>query len=214
MIRIPTRILLVDDYAVVRQGLKQILGEPMADAVFEDAASGAEALEKAHAGEWDIVILDMSLPDRSGLEVLKELRQSLPKLPILVLSMHPEEQFAVRALRAGANGYVTKRTAAAELVTAVAKVLKGGRYISPSLAERLVVEVRTGAEKAPHEKLSDREYQVFRLLAMGHTVKEIGERLALSPQTISTHRSRLMEKMGMTTNAELTQYAIRNRLLE
>lgn len=209
-----TRILLVDDYAVVRQGLKQILGEPMADAVFEDAASGAEALEKAHAGDWDLVILDMSLPDKSGLDVLKELRLLLPKLPVLVISMHPEEQFAVRALRAGASGYVTKKTAAADIVQAVRRVLAGGRYVSPGLAERLAVEVRTSSEKAPHEALSDREYQVFRLLGMGHTVKEIGERLSLSPQTVSTHRSRILAKMGMTTNAELTQYAIRNRLLE
>jgi two-component system, NarL family, invasion response regulator UvrY len=209
-----TRILLVDDYAVVRHGLKEILTDSLADGVFDDAASGGEALEKARADEWDVVILDMSLSDRNGLEVLKELRRLRPKLPVLVLSVYPEEQFAVRALRAGAAGYLTKRTAAADIVAAVRKVLAGGRYVSPALAERLAVEVRAGAEKAPHETLSDREYQVFRLLAMGHTVKEIGEKLAVSPQTVSTHRSRILEKMGLTTNAELTQYAIQNRLLE
>jgi two-component system, NarL family, invasion response regulator UvrY len=209
-----TRVLLVDDHAVVRRGLKEILGEALADAVFEEAGSGAEALAKARTDDWNVVILDFSLPDRNGLDVLKELRQRLPRLPVLVLSMHPEEQFAVRALRAGAAGYVTKKTAAVDLVTAVRKVLSGGRYVSPSLAERLAVEIRSGTEKAPHETLSDREYQVFRLLAMGNTVKQIGETLSVSPQTVSTHRSRILEKMGLATNAELTQYAIQNRLLE
>ena len=209
-----TRILLAADYAVVRHGLKEILSHAMADAVFGDAASAAEALEKARAGDWDLAILDTSLPDRSGLDVLKELRQVRPKLPILVLSMYPEEQLAVRALRAGANGYVSKKTAEADLLTAVRKVLAGGRYVSPALAERLAGAIQAGSERAPHETLSDLEYQVFRLLAIGHTVKEIGEKLAVSPQTVSTHRSRILEKMGLTTNAELTQYAIQNRLLE
>jgi two-component system, NarL family, invasion response regulator UvrY len=207
------RILLVDDHAVVRQGLKQILQIPVTDAVFGDAETAEEALQKARAEEWDLVILDMSLPDKSGLDVLKELRQAHPKLRVLVLSMHPEEQFAVRALRAGASGYVTKKTAA-ELVTAVRKVLAGGKYVSPSLAERLAMEIRADLQKAPHETLSDREFQVFRRLALGHTVKEIGTMLDLSPQTVSTYRSRLLEKMGLTTNAELTQYALRNGLLE
>ncbi len=208
------RILLVDDHAVVRRGLREILRESIAEAVFGEAESGAGALEEARAGGWDIVVLDVSLPDRGGLEVLKELRQEHPRLPVLMLSMHPEEQFAVRALRAGASGYVAKKTVAEDIVSAVRRVLAGGRYVSPGLAEQLVVEIRAGAEKALHETLSDREYQVFRLLAMGHTVKEIGEMLAVSPQTVSTHRSRILEKMGLTSNAELTQYAIRNRLLE
>jgi len=209
-----TRILLVDDHAVVRQGLKEILGHSMADAVFDDAGSGAEALEKARAGDWGLAILDMSLPDKSGLDVLKELRQVRPKLPVLVLSMHSEKQLAVRALRAGAAGYMTKRTAATDIVAAVRKVLAGGRYVSPALAERLAVDLQAGVEKAPHETLSDREYQVFRLLAMGHTVKEISEKLTVSPQTVSTHRSRILGKMGLRTNADLTQYAIHNGLLE
>jgi len=208
-----TRVLLVDDHAVVRQGLKQILTESIPEVRFGDADSGEQALRKARSEAWDIVILDISLPGKSGLEVLKELRQSYPRLPVLVLSMHPEEQFAVRALKAGAAGYVTKRTAAKELTAAVRKVLSGGRYVSDSLAERLAVEIQAGSGP-PHERLSDREYQVFRMLAMGKTVKEIGERLSLTPQTVSTHRARILEKMSMATNADLTQYAIQSRLLE
>jgi two-component system invasion response regulator UvrY len=209
-----TRILLVDDHVVVRQGLKQILEGALAGAVFADAASGEEAVRNVRAADWDLVILDMSLPDQSGLEVLKELRRLRPKLPVLVLSMYPEEQFAVRALRAGAAGYLTKKTVAAELLTAVRKVLAGGRYLSQFLAERMAVEIRADAQRAPHETLSDREYQVFRLLALGNTVKQISEELSLSPQTISTHRSHILGKMGLTTNAELTQYAIYNHLLD
>jgi two-component system invasion response regulator UvrY len=208
-----TRVLLVDDHAVVRQGLKQILTESIADVEFGDASHGEEALRKARSETWDIVILDISLPGKSGLEVLKALRQAHPRLPILVLSMHPEEQFAVRALKAGAAGYVTKRTAAKDLTAAVKKVLSGGRYVSASLAERLAVEIQTG-EGAPHERLSDREYQVFRMLALGKTVKEIGEQLSLTPQTVSTYRTRILEKMLMATNADLTQYAIQSRLLD
>jgi DNA-binding NarL/FixJ family response regulator len=208
-----TRILLVDDHAVVRQGLKQILTESIPEVEFGDAASGEEALRKARSGAWDVIILDISLPGKSGLEALKDLRQSHPRIPVLVLSMHPEEQFAVRALKAGAAGYVTKRTAAKDLTAAVKKLLVGGRYISDSLAERLAVEIQAGSGN-PHERLSDREYQVFRMLAIGKTVKEIGEELSLTPQTVSTHRARILEKMGMETNADLTQYAIQSRLLD
>jgi DNA-binding NarL/FixJ family response regulator len=193
--------------------LKQILTESIADVEFGDASHGEEALRKTRAEAWDIVILDISLPGKSGLDVLKELRQSQPRLPVLILSMHSEEQFAVRALKAGAAGYVTKRTAARDLVAAVKKVLAGGRYLSASLAERLVVNLQEDGV-TPHERLSDREYQVFRMLALGKTVKEISRELALSPQTISTHRARILEKMGMATNTELTQYAIQNRVLE
>jgi two-component system, NarL family, invasion response regulator UvrY len=208
------RILLVDDHEVVRRGLKQILEGALAGAVFVDAASGEEAVRKVRAADWDLVLLDVSLPDQSGLEVLKELRRLRQKLPVLVLSMYPEEQFAVRALRAGAAGYLTKKTVAAELLTAVRKVLAGGRYLTQFLAERLAVEIRAGSQPAPHETLSDREYQVFRLLALGNTVKQISEELSVSPQTVSTHRSHILLKMGLTTNAELTQYAIQDHLLE
>jgi two-component system, NarL family, invasion response regulator UvrY len=209
-----TRILLADDHDVVRQGLKQILLESIPDAVFGDAPNGKEALRRAHGEQWDVALLDISLPDRSGLEVLKELRRDHPALPVLVLSMYPEEQFAVRVLRAGAAGYVTKKAAPRELVVAVKKVLSGGKYVSPSVAERLASAVGITPRSAdPHEKLSDREFQVFRMLAGGKTVKEIGEELSLTPQTVSTHRSRILEKMGMSTNAELAQYALQSGLL-
>lgn len=208
-----TRILLADDHAVVRKGLRQIVKESVRGPVFGEASSGEEVLRKVSDEEWDIVILDISLPDQSGLDVLKALRQTHPRLPVLVLSMHPEEQFAVRALKAGARGYVTKRTAARDLVAAVKKVLAGGRYLSASLAERLAVNLQENGV-TPHERLSDREYQVFRMLALGKTVKEISRELGLSPQTVSTHRARILEKMGMATNTELTQYAIQNRILE
>jgi two-component system, NarL family, invasion response regulator UvrY len=211
-----TRILLADDHAVVRQGLKQVLTDSIPEAVFGDASNAQEALEKARTGEWDVLVLDVSLPDRSGLEVLKDVRRLQPRLPVLVLSMHPEEQYAVRLLRAGAAGYLTKKAAARDLVTAVRKVLSGGKYVSPALAERLadVVELSADPTRAPHDSLSDREYQVFRLLAMGKTVKDIGEELSVSPQTVSTHRTRIMEKMGLETNADLAEYAKQNRLSE
>lgn len=211
-----TRFLLADDHAVVRQGLKQVLMDSIPQAVFGDASTAEEALEKARTSEWDVVILDVSLPDKSGLEVLKELRRLQPRLPVLILSMHPEEQYAVRLLRAGAAGYLTKKAAAKDLVTAVRKVLSGGKYVSPDLAERLahVVELHGDPTRAPHESLSDREYQVFRMLAAGKTVKEIGEELSVSPQTVSTHRTRIMEKMELETNADLAEYAKQNRLLD
>jgi DNA-binding NarL/FixJ family response regulator len=209
-----TRVLLVDDHAVVRQGLKQVLAESLPDATFGDAASADEALRMVRTAPWDIVVLDISLPGKSGIEALKELRAAHPRLPVLVLSMHPEEQFAVRALKAGAAGYVTKRTAARDVVAAVRKVLSGGRYVSASLAERLAAQTQAGSVEAPHETLSDREYQVFRLLAIGKTVKQIGKELRLSPQTVSTHRTHILEKMGMQTNAELIQYAMENQIRE
>ncbi len=209
-----TRILLVDDHEVVRRGLKQILREAIADAFFGDAASGEEAVKKAREEEWGILILDISLPGMSGLDALKELRQIRPKLPVLVLSMYSEEQFAVRALRAGAAGYLTKKTAAADLVTAVRKLLAGGRYVTPTLAEKLAGEIGNASGLPPHELLSDREFQVFRLLAAGKTVKATAQCLGLSVPTISTYRTRILEKMGLTENFDLVQYAIVNRLFD
>ena len=209
-----TRVLLVDDHAVVRQGLKQVLAESLPDATFGDASNADEALRMVRTATWDVVILDISLPGKSGIDALKELRAAHPRLPVLVLSMHPEEQFAVRALKAGAAGYVTKRTAARDVVAAVKKVLSGGRYVSASLAERLAAQTQSGLAETPHETLSDREYQVFRLLAMGKTVKQIGKELDLSPQTVSTHRTHILEKMGMQSNAELIQYAMENQIRE
>ncbi|HVT57132.1 MAG TPA: response regulator transcription factor [Thermoanaerobaculia bacterium] len=209
-----TRILLVDDHAVVRQGLRQILEESIPGAVFEDAASAEEAMRKAQADEWDVAILDLSLPDMSGLEALKELRRSRPRLPVLVLSLHPEEQFAVRALRSGAAGYLAKTTAAADLVEAVKHVLAGGRYVSPSLAERLVGEIGLAPGRAPQELLSDREFQVFRLLAAGKTVTAIARVLGLSVSTVSTYRTRILGKMKMTDNSDLIEYGMLHRIFE
>ena len=208
------QILVADDHAVVRRGLIEILRDSVPGAAFGEAETGWRALELARAEKWDLAILDVSLPDQSGLEVLKQIRGFAPRLPVLVLSMHPEEQFALRALRAGAAGYVTKKTAPQEIGEAVRRVLAGGRYITPSLAEMMALEMSQRIEKEPHERLSDREYQVFRRLALGKTVKEIASELSVSVQTVSTYRARILAKMGFRTNAELTEYAIRDHLLE
>jgi two-component system invasion response regulator UvrY len=209
-----TRILLVDDHAVVRDGIKRMFGERPGAAVFGEADSPESALKLAEEQEWDIVILDITLGDRSGLEVLKELRKTRPRLPVLILSMHSEEQYARRAFRAGASGYVTKDCSREELVAAVQKVTSGSKYITAALAEKLVIDLERGTAGPPHEALSDREYEVLRWIASGKTVSEIAEILSLSDKTISTYRSRILEKMGMKTNAELTHYAIQNKLVE
>jgi DNA-binding NarL/FixJ family response regulator len=209
-----TRILVADDHPVVRKGLKQILTEAPDMEVGGEASTGQEALDKVRAEGWDVVILDISMPGKSGLEVLKQLKRERPGLPVLVLSMHPEDQYAVRALRAGASGYMTKDSAPDELVRGVRKIVQGGKYVSPQLAEKLALDLGTGSQQAPHETLSDREFQVMRLIAAGKTVTEIGEELALSTKTISTYRARVLEKMRMSNNAELIHYAVRNGLVE
>jgi len=198
----------------VRRGVIEILRDSVPGAAFGEAETARRALELAKTEKWDLAILDVSLPDRSGLEVLKEIRGLDPAIPVLVLSMHSEEQFALRTLRAGASGYVTKRTAPQEIGEAVRRVLAGGRYITPSIAERMALEIADPKDKSPHERLSDREYQIFRRLAIGKTVKEIARELSVSVQTVSTHRARILAKMGFRTNAELTEYAIRDHLLE
>jgi len=208
------RILVADDHAIVREGLKQILADVNDMAVRDEAAGGQEALAKIRSGEFDVVLLDISMPGRSGLEILKEIKAERPKLPVLILSMHAEEQYAVRALRAGASGYLTKASAPDELIGAIRKVSCGRKYVSSSLAEKLAVELDIDTHKPPHATLSDREYQVMLMLASGKSVKEIADELCLSVKTISTYRSRLMEKMNMKKNAELTLYAIRNRLVD
>ena len=208
------KILIADDHAVVRRGLKQILAEEPNMAVFGEACNAQEVLKNVREQNWDIVILDITMPDRSGLEVLKELKNIRPKLPVLILSIHPEEQYAVRVLKAGAAGYMTKESAPEELVKAVRKVIRGSKYISPSLAEKLAFDLETDSEKPLHETLSDREYQVMCMIASGKTVKEIAKELYLSVKTISTHRARILGKMKMKTNAELTHYAIKNRLVD
>jgi two-component system invasion response regulator UvrY len=208
------RVLVADDHAIVRRGLKLILQEEFHNIQFGEASDGQQALNLAWKQEWDIVILDITLPGRSGLDVLKELKQIRPKLPVLVLSMHPEDQFAVRTLKAGASGYMTKENVAEELVKAIRKVLAGGKYVSVSLAEELAFRLEADDEKPLHEKLSDREYQVLCLIASGKTVKQISEKLSLSIKTISTYRTRILEKTKMQTNAELTHYALKNKLID
>ena len=171
-------------------------------------------LEHVWKQEWDVIVLDISMPGRSGLDVLKELKQARPKIHVLMLSMHSEDQFAVRVLRAGASGYMTKDSAPEELVGAIKKILHGGKYVSPSLAEKLAFALVPDTDKPPHESLSDREYEVLRLIAAGKTVSEIADQLSLSVKTISTYRARILEKMNMRTNAELTHYAIQHHLAE
>jgi two-component system invasion response regulator UvrY len=208
------RALIADDHAVVRQGLKQILGDTPEMVVAGEATTGQEVLDKIRAETWDVVVLDISMPDRSGLDVLKQLRSERPKLPVLVLSMHSEDQYAVRVLKAGASGYLTKDSAPDELVKAIRKVVSGGRYVSSFLAEKLAFEIGTDSSRLPHETLSDREFQVLRLIAAGESVTEIAAELCLSVKTVSTYRARMLEKMNLTTNAELMHYAMQNHLID
>jgi len=207
------RVLIADDHPIVRQGLKQILAEAPDIVVKGEACNGTEALEKVRTARWDVVVLDITMPGISGLDLLKQVKSEQPKLPVLVLSMHPEEQYAVRVLRAGASGYLTKDSAPDQLMSAIRKVAKGGRYVSPSLAEQLAYDLDAGSEKPLHKNLSDREFQVLCLIASGKTVTEIAEELALSVKTISTYRARLLEKMNMTRTAQLTNYGIKNGLV-
>ncbi len=207
------RILVVDDHAIVREGLKQILSDVEDMSVLAEAANGQEALDKIRRATFDVILMDISMPGRSGLEILKDIKGEHPKLPVLILSMHPEEQYAIRALRAGAAGYMNKASAPDELIGAIRKVSAGRKYVSPSVAEKLAFELGTDSEKLPHEQLSDREYQVMLMLASGRTVSEIAEELCLSVKTISTYRARIMEKMNLKKNAELTLYAVEHRLL-
>jgi DNA-binding NarL/FixJ family response regulator len=209
-----TRILLVDDHAVVRRGVRDILTESLGKVSFGEASKPSEALEKLQGEDWDVVILDISLPGRGGLDALREIKRLRPSLPVLVLSMHAEDHYALRTLRAGAAGYVNKESAADELSVAVRKVLAGGTHVSVRLAETLAKSFRSDTSRSPHERLSDRELEVLRGLAAGKTVKQIGIELALSEKTVSTYRTRLLEKMQMHTNAELIQYALREGLVE
>lgn len=206
-------ILIADDHAVVRSGLKQILSDSLQEVTFGEAGTGQEAIREARKGGWSVVLLDINMPGKNGLEILRQLKDEYPHLPVLILSMHPEDQFAVRMLRAGASGYLTKETAPDELVKAVNKVLRGGRYVSATLAEKLAEDLQTGAQGPLHQSLSDREYQVLCLIASGKTVGEISDLLSLSVKTISTYRARVLQKMNMKTNAELTHYAIQNQLV-
>ena len=207
------RILIADDHAIVRKGLKQLLQEEIAFAHIEEADNAEDLIKKAFNGEWDVIITDLSMPGRSGLDALTQLKQQLPKLPVLILSMHPEEQYAIRVIKAGASGYLSKDMAQDELVNAVRRVTSGKKYITPSLAEKLASQFDLESTASPHESLSDREFDVFKLLAAGKSVSEIGDLFSLSSTTISTYRARIMEKMNMKTNADLTRYCLENKLI-
>jgi len=208
------RVLIADDHPIVREGLKQIIAETSDMVVANEASNAQEVLDKVWESDYSVVLLDISMPGRSGLDILKQLKSERPELPVLILSVHPEEQYAVRVLRAGASGYLTKESAPDELIAAIRKVSLGRKYVSSSLAEKLAFDLEIEAEKPLHETLSDREYQVLCMIAQGKTVKEIAEELSLSVKTISTYRSRILEKMRMNNNAQLTHYAIKNRLVE
>ena len=208
------KVLIADDHPVVREGLKQIVTETQDMVVAGEANNGQEVLNKIREGDYDVIVLDITMPGRNGMDVLRQLRSERPRLPVLILSIHSEEQYALRALRAGASGYLTKESAPDELVVAIRKVSWGGKYISSSLAEKLAFKLEVGREQAPHETLSDREYQVMCRIASGKTVMEIAQELSLSEKTISTYRSRILEKMKMKNNAELTYYAIKNQLVD
>jgi len=208
------RIIIADDHAAIRRGVKDILADEADMEIGAEAATAQELLELVRKQAWDAVVLDISLPGRSGLEVLSELKQERPSLPILVHTMHAEDQFAVRALRAGAAGYLTKDSPPAELVKALRKIVAGGKYVGQTLAEKLAVNVDANIDRAPHEALSDREFQILRLLATGKTVSAIADELSLSVKTISTYRSRILGKMKMKNNAELMRYALHHRVVE
>ncbi len=207
------RILLADDHIIVRKGLQQILEEGISKITFGEASNGAEVLSLIKNEVWDIVILDISMPGRSGLDLLKDIRLLKLKLPVLILSMHPEDQYALRVLKAGANGYMTKDSAPEELVNAVTKIIRGGKYVSPAMSEKLLDVLQDSNKAAEHENLSDREFEVMVAIASGKTVSQIAEQLSLSVKTVSTYRSRILEKMRMNTNAELTHYAVKNKLV-
>jgi len=207
------RVLIADDHAVVRRGLKQILSEERDVTVVGEAKNGHEALEMSRRLEWDVAVVDYAMPGRGGVELLKEIKRHHPKRPVLVLSMYPEEWHAVQVLRAGGAGYLCKETATDELMTAIRKVAKGGRYVSPALAEKLASGLAPDRARAPHEGLSDREYRVLWLLASGKPISQIAQEMFLSPSTISTYRTRILRKLGLANNAQLVQYAVQHQLI-
>lgn len=208
------RILIVDDHVVVRQGIKQIIKDMDRPIEVGEAGNGSEAIRMLREGDWDMVLLDINLPGKNGIEVLKNIKAEWKRLPVLMLTMYSEDQYAMRAIKNGASGYMTKETASDELMNAINRVMNGGRYISSEVAEKLVFDQGDSENELPHTELSDREYEVLRLIASGHTVSEIADLLMLSVKTISTYRSRILEKMKMKHNAELTHYAIKHSLVE
>ncbi|TXH78850.1 response regulator transcription factor [Thauera aminoaromatica] len=210
----PIRVLIADDHAIVRQGLRQILSDTPDLTVAGEAENGVQAVQMVRSGDWDVVLMDVSMPDRNGIDALKLIKKEHPRLPVLILSMYPEEQYAIRALKAGAAGYLTKQSAPELLVTAIRQVASGKKYVSPSLAEELANAIGDDSERPPHEKLSDREYQTLCMIASGKTPTEIAEALNLSVKTVSVYRTRLLEKMNLRNNAELTHYGLKHGLAE
>jgi two-component system invasion response regulator UvrY len=208
------RILIADDHAIVREGLKQIVSETSDMAIAGEASSGEELLDLVRRQSGDVVLLDLAMPGRGGIDALRQLKKEKPELPVLVLSIYPEDQYAVRALKDGASGYLTKETAPEELVVAIRTAAQGRKYVSATLAERLALDLESDSGAVRHETLSDREYQVMLMLSSGRTVSEIADELALSVKTISTNRARLLKKMDMKTNAELTYYAVKQGLVD
>lgn len=208
------RVLVADDHTIVREGLKQILARSGDLEVAGEAANGNEVLKLVRERAWDVLVTDMSMPGRSGIELIRSVKQARPALPVLVLSMYGEEQYAVRAIRAGASGYLNKESASEQLVAAIRKIAGGGVHVSAAVAEALFRNVSGAQRELPHEQLSDREFQVLRLIAAGQSVTEIGITLNLSPKTVSTHKTRILEKMHMTNQAELIRYAVEHRLVE
>jgi len=207
------RVLIADDHAVFRRGLKETIGEAFPKVTFGEAKTAQETVECVRRQDWEIVILDISMPGKSGLDILDDVRRLRPKLPVLFLSMHPEEQYARRALKSGAAGYLTKDSIPEELKVAVRRILTGGRYVSATLAERLAFDLRKGADTPLHELLSTREFQVLRMIASGKSVKEIANDISLSVKTVSTYRARILQKTGMKTTAELIRYALQTQLV-
>jgi DNA-binding NarL/FixJ family response regulator len=208
------RVLIADDHAILRRGLAEILMREVQGAVCGEAENASQVLAQVQRHAWDLVILDINMPGRSGIEVLGDLKRLYPKLPVLVLSMYPEDQYGRRLLKAGASGYMNKDSAPEELIKAMRKVLAGGRYVSPALAEKLALELDEGRERPLHETLSNREFEVLRMIASGRTITQIAEELHLSATTVSTYRARILEKMKMTSSAELMHYALVNHLVD
>ena len=207
-------VVIADDHPLVRQGLKQLLGSEPDMLVVGEARNAEETLELTRDIAWDVLILDYSMPDRNGLVVLKEVKRAYPRRPVLILSMHPEDAIAISVLRAGAAGYINKESASEELPLAIRKAFGGGKYVSTSLAEKLALELEGGSQAHPHESLSDREYRVMWMLASGKSITNIAEELALSPNTVSTYRLRILKKLKLEHNADLVRYAIKHRLVE
>ena len=208
------RVLIADDHAIVRQGLRSILSDTEDMSVSGEAENGVRALQMARSGDYDVVLMDVNMPDRNGIDTLKLIKKELPKLPVLMLSMYPEDQYAVRSLKAGASGYLTKMAAAEQLVDAIRVLARGKKYITPELAQSLADSLDRNTDAPPHEMLSDREFQVLRLIASGRTLAQIGDELALSPKTVSVYRARLLEKLQLASNAELTRYALTYQLVD